>query len=297
MALKTAATLEQKIDGLVMMLQGAQAAASTLVATGTPSQILNSMLSNPDAGPGQSQDSVSSMKRRTTDNPSKDYSLPYAPLPATPSSLSGPVSEAPTGHYPIVQRYSASYEYKLETPAELEQCFETYKNSFVPYCPTVIIPPNLSLKEFSEERPFLWLVIRAVCSTSPARQFALGAEVRKTLGREMLIEPTRTLDLFLGLLVFCFWSHFYVGEKPMITTAIHLAMSLAFDLGIMKETPSETRYAMLGRMAKGCSIFTNIGINSIRTLEERRGVIGLWWIASMYIFPPPCPMTAFGQRS
>jgi hypothetical protein len=167
----------------------------------------------------------------------------------------------------------------LEDEAELEEILETYRTNMVTYFPIVVIGKDVTVKELSEDRPFLWLVIRAICSKNSARQAALGIEVRKVLGREMLLEGTKTLDLFLGLLVFAAWGHYYMYNKPIISTVIQLAMSLAFDLGLTKPVPAEPPLVMMNYIAQGCP---RPPVNSSkRTMEERRAAIGLFLVSSM----------------
>jgi hypothetical protein len=85
----------------------------------------------------------------------------------------------------------------------------------------------------------LWLVIRAISSKNSARQIALGVEIRKVLAREMLLEGTKNLDLLLGVLILASWGHFYMCTKPIITTILHMGISLASDLGLTKPVPLE----------------------------------------------------------
>ncbi|KFZ09540.1 hypothetical protein V502_08683 [Pseudogymnoascus sp. VKM F-4520 (FW-2644)] len=162
--------------------------------------------------------------------------------------------------------------------AELEETLETYRTKMAPFFPLVIIDKNVTARELMEERPFLSLVIRAICPKSTSRQAELGIEVRRVLGREMLMEGAKNIDLFLGLLVFAAWGHFYLYNKPIISTVIHLATSVAFDLGLTKPVPTEPALIMLAYNAQGCPTMRK---DAVRTMEERRSVIGLFLISSV----------------
>ncbi|OBT70315.1 hypothetical protein VE03_00317 [Pseudogymnoascus sp. 23342-1-I1] len=165
-----------------------------------------------------------------------------------------------------------------EEIAELEEALETYRAKMAPFFPLVIIEKNVTARELMEERPFLSLVIRAICPKSTSKQAELGIEIRRVLGREMLIEGAKNIDLLLGLLVFSAWGHFYLYNKPIISTIIHLATSVAFDLGLTKPVPTEPALIMLAYNAQGCPKSAN---SAIRTMEERRSIIGLFLISSV----------------
>jgi hypothetical protein len=110
-----------------------------------------------------------------------------------------------------------------------------------PWFPVVYIRPVVTVKEHEEKHPFFWLVIRAPCSKSVARQEALGLEARKVLAREMLIEGTRSLDLLLGLMILASWCHFFMKLKksPILTNVIQRAVGLASDVGLTKPYPED----------------------------------------------------------
>lgn len=165
-----------------------------------------------------------------------------------------------------------------EEIAELEETLETYRTKMAPFFPLVIIDKDVTARELMEERPFLSLVIRAICPKSTAKQAELGIEVRRVLGREMLIEGSKNIDLLLGLLVFAAWGHFYLYNKPIISTIIHLATSIAFDLGLTKPVPTEPALIMLAYNAQGCP---RNATSAVRTMEERRSIIGVFLISSV----------------
>lgn len=199
--------------------------------------------------------------------------------------------ECPNGHRtPEASRVGGSSvpetpdsmdNFPLESDAELEEALETYRTKMVPNFPIVCVRPDVTVKEMRLERPFLFLVIRAICSKNLWRQQALVLEVKKTLGREMLLEGTKTLDLFLGVLVFAGWCHYYICSKPIISTVIQLGMSLAFDLGLTKPLMGEHADIMRHYIiAHGCPKRSN-SPNRATTMEERRAVVGLYLVSSV----------------
>ena len=187
-----------------------------------------------------------------------------------------PANGPPT---PATSSTGNSTDYPLESEAELSEYLETYRTKMVPYFPIVCIGAEMTVEELRKERPFLYLVIRAICSKNLERQAALILEVKKVLGREMLLEGAKNMDLFLGVLVFAAWCHYYICNKPIISTVIQLGISLAFDLGLTRPPPGEPLNIMLHYIAQGCPKPIN-GMN-VRTMEERRAAVGLFLVSSV----------------
>lgn len=206
-------------------------------------------------------------------------SQPPTPVPSVTSNppnhiftyLDGP----PPSHF-------AEKQYPLETEAELENYLQTYRTKMVSYCPIAPLDDTITMKSMNQDHPFLWLVIRAVCSKSSTRQRALELQIRQTLGREMLIEGTKSRDMLVGTLVFAAWGHYFVTSKPISQPVMMLAMSLAYDLGLNRPIPSDPVTVMLNFNSQGCPKPVFAGHSLIRTMEERRTILGLFFISSVY---------------
>lgn len=287
MSAKTAA-LEQKLDSIVQILQRSQGSI-----TGS-SQQPPILAQNPNLREFTDQASSTSGKNNTIE----EFHVELTPRTGTKSPVSEPYGfskgihrECPNGHpTPEASRVGSSSipetpnstdNFPLESDAELEEVLETYRTEMVPNFPIVCIRPDVTVNEMRLQRPFLFLVIRAICSKNLCRQEALVVEVKKTLGREMLVEGTKSLDLFLGVLVFGGWCHYYICNKPIISTVIQLGMSLAFDLGLTKPLLGENADIMRHYIIEhGCPKRISVA-NKVITMEERRAVVGLYLVSSV----------------
>lgn len=300
--------MEEKLDGLVQMLQRSQASVSETNQAQSRFQ---------DENPNSGAPTSSSGKTKATDSSSQanaDYGNFVAANPTSMrletleglaqqsgfttlskvrahsqqgftsrlANIHGPPTPAPstTSYSAEPEKRQAFGEFPPESESQLEECLETYRTKMVEFFPVVCISPDTTMPELRKERPFLFLVIRAICSMNMERQLALVEEVKRILAREMLIEGTRNLDLFLGIIVFAGWCHLYICNKPIVTTIMHLAMSLASDLGLIKPLPSESGSVLLNYNAQGCPkpVCT---IATARSLEERRAVVGLYLVSSV----------------
>lgn len=172
-------------------------------------------------------------------------------------------------------------DYPLESELECEEYLETYRSQMVPYFPVVPVEPHITVADMREQRPFLWTVIRALCSKNFVRQRALCQEVRKTACKQIFLDGIKSLDLLLGLLVFTGWGHYWLCGKGIISSDILLATSIANDLGLTKPVPEESMGVMLNFTAQGCPKPPQSLFIRPRTMEERRAVIGLFLITSL----------------
>jgi hypothetical protein len=170
----------------------------------------------------------------------------------------------------------------MESDAECEEYLRTYQSIMFPFFPAVVIPQSMSVKDLRRQRPFLWLVIRSICNNSSIRQKALRVEIRETLGKNILLEANKSLDLLLGIVVFVGWGHHFLWQGPMhLTNAILLGQSLASELGLIRAFPKGPFGSMLNYNVQGNQPSANSFSDLPSTMEERRAVIGLVYVTSV----------------
>jgi hypothetical protein len=91
------------------------------------------------------------------------------------------------------------------SPYEAEEYLKIFRTQKLKYFPFVYIPSTTSAQHLLQERPFLWLCIMTMSSNSISQQLALSNKIRHILGRKMLLEYEKNLDLLLGLLAYIGW--------------------------------------------------------------------------------------------
>jgi hypothetical protein len=82
---------------------------------------------------------------------------------------------------------------------------KTFKAIKLKRFPFIILPESQTAQDLRQERPFLWLCIMAVSSKSSVQQIALEKELRTIIGRQLLLEGEKTLDLLLGVMTYIAW--------------------------------------------------------------------------------------------
>ena len=87
----------------------------------------------------------------------------------------------------------------------------------------------------------------------------------------------------MGVLAFAAWGHYFVTSKPITQPIIMLAMSLAYDRGLTKPVPIDPVTVTLYFNSQGCPKPVFAGHSVVRTMEERRTVIGLFFISSVFV--------------
>jgi hypothetical protein len=73
------------------------------------------------------------------------------------------------------------------------------------YFPFVYIPETAKAKDFKYECPCLWYCINIIESKSAAQSTALSKEFGDMVGRRLLVNNEKTLDLLYGLLAYLAW--------------------------------------------------------------------------------------------
>lgn len=87
-----------------------------------------------------------------------------------------------------------------------ERYLDIFKTRMTPHFPFIVIPPDLSLQELRQEKPFLCFSILAAASfENMPLQRALGHEFKKVVASRIIIGGEITFELLQGLLIFLAW--------------------------------------------------------------------------------------------
>jgi hypothetical protein len=202
-ATKTA-RLEEKLDSLVSFLHSAAQSlpvgAGNIVPTAQVQlspESLRPQHSYPKGGRSHYSEAIQ-IPREAICYPVDDLGLhPPILLRATSNVAMQSVSRnVPTNYIPR----------GFEPPmAEADENLKTFRTCRLKHFPFINWPESVSSQELRQERPFLWFCIMAVSSKSSVQQMAFGEEIRSILGRQVLVESEKTLDLLLGLLTYLAW--------------------------------------------------------------------------------------------
>lgn len=169
--------LEERLNDLVEILRLQQASGSKHQA------------------PSQETDSQTTVSRSSGNHASSGaYPTPPTGVASLGSQtgLEGPISS------------TKAFEDDL-TPFEAESILQRFRNGYLTMFPFVYIKSDTTAQQLLQYRPFLWLNIRTVCEKSAPKMHAMGDHVRDLLGRKVLVELERDIDVLLGLMVYLGW--------------------------------------------------------------------------------------------
>jgi hypothetical protein len=167
-----------------------------------------------------------------------------------------------------------------ETHEELQNILDTYRDTMCHCSPIVIIGPEVTVDQMATERPYLWLVIRMIATKKLARQLAFGEEINRMIATKLIIEGERSFDMLCALVVHVNWGQFSC-VKANLSPPIHLAFALAGDLGLTKPAPQTSPAVMMNWTQAGCPKPPHALAIKKRTMEERRVVLGLFYVSSI----------------
>ena len=200
------ARLEEKLDGLLTLLQPSSSFASrgldsvaAMVNQGQPTpESMESPRTTPKTGE-EPENSPNPSNRELVTMPGSENgnrSSVLSDYPQIPYTATG--TKSTLYHSPVSTGLEPSEE-------EAEISLSLYRNSMMQSFPITLIPESMSARQLQQERPFLWLCIMAITSKYYEQQRALNREMRLTLSRESLLEGKHNLDLLLGLITHVAW--------------------------------------------------------------------------------------------
>ena len=160
-----------------------------------------------------------------------------------------------------------------------EVLLDLFRTQLQPLYPFVIIPPSTTAAELNANKPFLMAAIRMVSSVRSLRSMrAQMYRLMTHLAEYQLIRSARCLDLLQGALVMCGWQQYHCMMHGQLTNLICMAIGLVGDLGL--NSPPILREGTRLMVVKPPE-------PTRRTNEERRALLGVWFIACKYVSPTP----------
>lgn len=125
-----------------------------------------------------------------------------------PSSASGSrafsASTPSVGSRSVHSFTSIQPQFNLETATSL---LTSFRDGMLPYFPVTTLSSDTSVPVLAKERPFILLAILAAASGGKSLQGhnLYDEEFRKVLGLKFVSGGERSLELLIGLLIYCAW--------------------------------------------------------------------------------------------
>jgi hypothetical protein len=254
------ADLEQKLDGIIQLLQTSQAVK--------------------DNFPAIAQE-IGNLSNRSL--PSNSTSNLSPPTPAeTYYSTSTDTTTRPSSIKSAELNKAGDSAWLVGNEIEFKECMELYQRELVPIFPVLPLSPEETVDTMREKRPFLSFIIYATCCKNLLRQVELVKEARAIFAHQLMVEGNKNLDLLQALIVFSSWGLTWVVRKPILTYCIQLGATLCVELGLDKPyVPEQERHGMLSSVSwAGCPRPPHLA-NRKGTLEERRTAISTYLLSSM----------------
>ncbi|KAL2825081.1 hypothetical protein BDW59DRAFT_172572 [Aspergillus cavernicola] len=160
-----------------------------------------------------------------------------------------------------------------------ERYLGTFKTKLTPHFPFVVVPPDVSIKQLRQEKPFLCLAVLASASyENMPLQRTLGAEFKKVVASRMIIGGEISFDLLQGLLVFLTWSHYH-SRPHRYTQFLQLAISLIIDLRLDRP-PQTMMWKTALRFGPQDHLQNQVLNRPSWGSNEQRAVLGCYYLSS-----------------
>ncbi|KIW22422.1 uncharacterized protein PV07_12309 [Cladophialophora immunda] len=156
-----------------------------------------------------------------------------------------------------------------------ETLLSIYTNQLASHFPFVVIPTGTTAKQLRETRPFLMQVIGMVASVRYLHSMrGQSRAVLKHIHDVMLMRSERSLDLLQGILIFLGFYHYFCMSHAHYNNLAQLAVGLVGDMDLNTcpnlKAREEHHRLTLARAEEPRP----------RTNEERRALLGVWYMAS-----------------
>ncbi|KAL7947445.1 hypothetical protein V8C42DRAFT_286271 [Trichoderma barbatum] len=164
------------------------------------------------------------------------------------------------------------------TPSEAEVYLVKFRQ-WLEFFPFIHLEPDLTAEALHRDRPFLWLCIMNSTSMSMTQQAVMRERVRQEIAQRMVLNHDRSIEMVQGLVILISWATMSAGpgSKPFLNLFTHICSCIIYELNLTK-FPNEEHFATVCFKAWGGRA---IPPAKERTMEERRVVLGFWFITSV----------------
>ena len=90
------------------------------------------------------------------------------------------------------------------TPEEAEEYLDKFRG-WLTYFPFLTIPQSQTAALLRQEKPFLWMCIMNITTMSVPQMTILKETVREAVGKRVVLDYERSMDLLQGLIVYLAW--------------------------------------------------------------------------------------------
>ncbi|OAA37907.1 hypothetical protein NOR_06984 [Metarhizium rileyi] len=258
------AQLEEKIEDLVSMLRATHDSGPRTAPSYTP-------LSNTSSQPFASR--LDSLAAAATSNPNRSQAQSKPSFCASHECLSSGLSPSRN-----TSNLSGADRRPEPTPEEAEAYFAKFRQ-WLEAAPFMHIPVDMTAAALRREKPFLWTCIMSLTSMSTPQQRILREKIRQDVADRLVVDGDRSMDMLQGLVAFLTWATMNAGPgmKPFLILYAALAQSIVFDMGLTRSPAEEQQSTMYFKIWSA----RPPPPPRVRTMEERRVVLGLWLAISI----------------
>lgn len=260
------AQLEEKIDGIVSLLQQQKSVNSQDTTSGNSPLVTNEDILPRPPPPLTEPEPPSTV---TYGN----HPHPHPPPKPLEQSKRQSVYEKSTNAC-LLAHINSNLE---PSDMEIERLVKLYETEMTAKFPFVIIETGeLTRKEWVLENPVLGkAVLMAASYFNLPRQTVYETELVRDLTDRIMVKRERTLELLQTILVFCGWYHYHCLGHPNLNNLLGLAIGLAGDLGLNKPPSSDKFKYPFGHSRATAGDFSR------RSMEQKRALAGLFYLTSL----------------
>ncbi|KAK3400372.1 hypothetical protein B0T20DRAFT_182940 [Sordaria brevicollis] len=302
--------LEEKIDGLVSLLNASRQIQQQSSVPETASSTRSHDVSDGTSGFGQQPTPATSTS--TLEQPSASESLCVLPMSCihvndghignscpghqrrdcVPSnhntfstSASTTQSQSPKNHEPppgYVDIIPQTHGFLRISMTEAERLLKLYQEDYHPRFPFVPVPQNTSAQDLFQKQPFLFrTIIQIVAPQNAAAQRAFTTWFREYIATHIVVKQEKRLDLLQAILLFIAWSESHYYAESWVTNLHQLAVGLMVDLGLNSYKPAKHFDNGANQFHEDAKRLNGFRSRPPHTLEDMRTYLGCFYVSSL----------------
>ncbi|CAG8173321.1 unnamed protein product [Penicillium salamii] len=192
----------------------------------------------------------------------------------TPTSISSPYTGSKIfGGYNVPARNEVLSLLRIQPPMA-QECLDLFRTHHLQYLPFFYMPPDMTSEQLQNKLPFFWVCIMEVLTPQNTEKGDSFRRITNHIHQRVMVDAGPSMDLLLGMMTFVSWGAY--SKRPFLNSYVHMLMGVIAELGINQSPIGANSLMQDFKFAIGMKR----NESGIRTLEERRAVLGCFLISS-----------------
>ncbi|KAH8684458.1 hypothetical protein BGZ60DRAFT_166324 [Tricladium varicosporioides] len=161
------------------------------------------------------------------------------------------------------------------TSQKADALLDIFRTEMTPNFSFAVVDKSLTAIELLQENPLLFIAIAAIASRETIQQKDLGNTFIVQMSEAVFVRGERSMEILVAIITYAGWSYYHFYNVPRLTGLISAACTILYDLKLTRP-PTKTPLSLFDKAMRHANM-KEIS-EPIRTIDERRAYLGCYFL-------------------